>query len=165
MKQQQDETAIKEMLLKRVRQTLDVAVEDVLPDTKVRNILDCDYDDLTAKAVRLILSHHFLGVIVKKDGIAINMLTAYELLHLAYMEVFDPNRDFLRVKVGDIVTQREFISVPLGTKLRTVLNLMLEKHVDIIPVLADGNVVGVCSTMDMMKWYRGTHNEIRTGTL
>ena len=157
----QIEQELKEGLLKRTGQMLEACVEDAL----TREVLSCDYEDLVAKGVRMILEHNFLGVLLMKEGRPYNMVTAFDLLRLAYEEVFNPERDFLRAQLGELVAEKEFVYVGPRTKLREALNIMLEKRVRTLPVIEDDKVLGVCSMIDLMNWYRKTHDEIRTGKL
>ena len=161
MGEDQNGQKLKERLLKRTEQMLEACVADVLR----QDVLSCDYEDLAAKAVRMILEHNFLGVLLMKEGRPFNMVTAFDLLRLAYEEVFNPERDFLRAKLGDLVAEKEFVYVGPQTKLREALNIMLGKRVRTLPVIEDNKVLGICSMIDLMNWYRKTHDEIRTGEL
>ena len=156
-----EEEKLKEYLLKRTEEMLDASAADVLS----KNILSCDHEDLAAKAARMILEHNFPGVLLMKEGRPFNMVTAFDLLRLSYEEVFDPERDFLRAKLGDLVSEKEFIYVSPETKLREVLNIMLDKRIRTLPVIEEDRVLGVCSMIDLMNWYRKTHDELRTGKL
>lgn len=160
-KENKEEQKLKEMLLQRTKGMLDATIDDVYTP----EVLSCDYNDLAAKAVRTLLEQSVLSVLVIKDGVPFNIVTVFDLLRLAYEEVFDPKRDFMRLKVGDIISEREFIYVAPKTKLYEVVNLMLEKRVRLLPVIDKGNILGVCSTIDLMKWYQQTHEEVRTGKL
>lgn len=152
---------LKDRLLERTRSMLDAVVDDIMTS----DVLACDYNDLVAVGARLVLENQILGVLVMKDGKPFSTLTTFDLLNLAYEEVFDPERDFLRMKVGDLVKDKPLVSVPTGTRLREALNIMLDRSTRTIPVIDDGVVRGIVSLLDMTRWYRDTHNEIRTGKL
>ncbi|MCB1326695.1 MAG: CBS domain-containing protein [Spirochaetales bacterium] len=152
---------LKARLLERTRQMLEARVEEVM----TRDVTTVDAGDLSAKAARLILENGFLGVLVMKDGRPLNMITAFELLRLGYEEVFDPARDYLRLTCEKVVAGKEFIHVPTGTPLREALNIMMDRQVRTIPVIDDGVVQGIVSLIDMARWYRDTHEEVRTGRL
>lgn len=152
---------LREFLLQRTQRMLDAVVEDVMtPD-----VLSVDVNDLSAKAARLILENGVLGVLVMKDGRAFNMVTASDLLRLSYEEVFDENREFLRLTVGDLIGEKEFVSVPSGTLLRELLAVMVDRRVRSVPIIDGGLVRGIVSMTDLVKWYRDTHDEVRTGKL
>ena len=152
---------LKERLLERTRQMLDATVDDLM----TRSVLSCDYNDLIASGARQVLEHSILGVLVMRDGKPFGMLTTFDLLDLAYEEVFDAERDFLRMKVGDLIKEKPLVSVPPGTRLREALNIMLDRNIRTLPVIDEGVVRGIVSMLDMMRWYRDTHNEVRTGKL
>ncbi|MCB1308429.1 MAG: CBS domain-containing protein [Leptospiraceae bacterium] len=152
---------LKDRLLERTRRMLDATVDEVM----TREVMTVDAGDLAAKAARYILENGFLGLLVMKDGRPQNMVTAFELLRLSYEEVFDENRDFMRMKIGDLIADKEFVSVRSGTRLRDVLNLMCDRHVRSVPVIDEGLVRGIVSMPDLVRWYRDTHDEVRTGKL
>ncbi len=156
---------LKEKLLRRSRFLLDAKVEEAIN----RNVLHCDYNDLAAKAARMLLEEASIGlgmgILVIKEGQPFNMISPADLIELSYMEVFDPERDFLRTKVGDIVKDKEFIHVAPDHKLRVLFNLMIKKRLHVIPVLDGNTFLGTCSIVDLIQWYHKTHDEVRTGEL
>lgn len=156
-----NESQLKDHLLQRTLKMLDAKVGEVMT-TEVRT---CDAQDLSASAARIILENGFLGLLVLKAGKPLGMVTAFDLVRLSYEEVFDPNRDYLRTTVEDLIKDRPLITVESSAKVRDALNTMVENHVRTIPVVDDGEVKGVLSYVDMAKWYRQTHDEVRTGRL
>lgn len=152
---------LKDRLLERTQRMLEASVEEVM----TREVITVDYNDLCAKAARVLLDNGFLGVLVIKDGRPFNMATALDLLRLGYEEVFDADRDYLRMKVGDLVKDKEFVSVRSGTRLRELLNLMVTKNVRTVAVIDEQFVRGIVGLTDLMRWYRDTHDEIKTGRL
>lgn len=152
---------LKARLLERTQRMLEAKVDDVM----TRDVVTVDFNDLSAKAARLILENGFLGLLVVKDGQPFNMVTAHDLLRLGYEETFDADRDYLRLKVGELVKDKEFLSVAPGTKLREALNVMVSKKTRTLAVIQDRFLHGILSMTDLMKWYRDTHEEVRTGRL
>lgn len=155
------DAAVKKILLDRTQRMLEAVVDEVM----TREVLTVDTGDLTAKAARLILDNGVLGLLVMKEGRAHNMVTATDLLRLSYEEVFDENRDYLRMTVGELVADKEFVSVPGGTKVRELLNIMVERRTRAVPIIDGGLIRGLVSMSDLIKWYRDTHAEVRTGRL
>ena len=156
-----DDDKIKAKLLERTTQMLDATVDEMM----TRQVITCDWGELASKAVRLILEHGVLGILVFKEARPHSTVTVFELLALAYEEVFDPNRDFLRMTVGELVKDKELVSVPSGTRLREALNLMIDRNIRTIPIIDNGLVQGIVSVTDLVRWYRDTHDEVRTGHL
>lgn len=152
---------LKEKIFSRTRAMLEAKVEDVM----TRTVATCDYADPSAKAARMILENGFLGVLVMRDGKPFGMVTAFDLLRLGYEEVFDPNRDYLRTTAGQIIGDRPLASVTSSMRLWELLNTMVEQHLRTVAVIDEEMVRGVVSMVDLVKWYRNTHEEIRTGHL
>lgn len=152
---------LKEKLLDRTTKMLNAVVDDVM----TKNVIVSDSNELAASAVRIILEHGILGILVMKDGHPLSMVTSFDLLKLSYDEVFDANRDFLRMTLGELVKDKPLVSVVSGTKLREVLNIMVEQNIRTVPVIDDGLVRGIISLTDLVRWYRDTHDEVRTGKL
>ncbi len=152
---------LKKKLLERTQKMLEAVVDDVM----TKDVLSCDYHDTAAKASRILLENGFLGLMIIRDGKPFNMVTCFDLLRLGYEEVFDLDRDFLRISVGEIVAEKEFIHLPPGTLLRDVLNVMVQKAVRTIPIISKEKVYGLCSMTDLIHWYRNNHPEVRTGKL
>ncbi|MCR9141711.1 MAG: CBS domain-containing protein [bacterium] len=161
MPENTSEDALKKKLLDRTQRMLEAVVDEVM----TTDVLTVDAKDLCAKAARLILDNGVLGVLVMKDAKAHNMVTAADLLRLSYEEVFDENRDYLRQTVGELVADKEFVSVPSGTKLRELLNIMVQRRIRSVPVIDGGMIRGLVSMSDLVEWYRSTHEEVRTGKL
>lgn len=155
------EDEIKERLLHRTKQMLEATVDEVM----TRNVVTCDAADPAAKAARVCLDNGFLGLLVMKEGKPYNMVTVFDLLRLSYEEVFDPERDFLKSTIEDIIEGKKFHTVTTGTKLRETLNLMIEQKLRTVAVVNDGVVKGIVSYVDMVQWYRKTHEEVKTGKL
>jgi len=152
---------LKEKIFSRTRQMLDASVEHVM----TKRVATCDYADPSAAAARMILENGFLGVLVMRDGKPFGMITAFDLLRLGYEEVFDPNRDYLKTSVGQLLGDRPLPSITSNTKLWELLNMMVEQNLRTVAVIDDEMIRGVISMVDLVKWYRNTHEEIRTGRL
>ncbi|MCE9599752.1 MAG: CBS domain-containing protein [Spirochaetia bacterium] len=152
---------LKEKIFNRTRQMLDATVEQVM----TKRVTTCDFNDPSAAAARMILENGFLGVLVMKDGRPAGMVTAFDLLRLGYEEVFDPNRDYLKTTLGQLLGDRPLPCVPSATRLWELLNLMVEQNLRTVAVIDDELIRGVVSMVDLVKWYRNTHEEIRTGRL
>ncbi|MBI3394646.1 MAG: CBS domain-containing protein [Spirochaetia bacterium] len=153
-------TELKDRLLDRSTKLLEASVEELM----TTQVSTCDVNDLAAKPARMILENGFLGVLVIKDGHPVTMVTTFDLLKLAYEEGFGLNKDYMNMTVGELIKDKPLVSVPPGTKLHSLLNLMVERNVRTVPVIdADGVLHGIVSMTDMSRWYRDTHEEVRTG--
>ena len=122
-----------------------------IEEVMTKDIISCDYNDLAAKATRIILEKNLLGILVIKDAQPYHMLSCLDLLRLSYEEVFDPNRDFLRMKIASIVKNKEFLSLKPETKIKEALQLMEKNQVQILPVLSGKEIRGIFSISDIVK--------------
>ncbi len=153
---------LKDKLLERTTKMLEASVDDVM----TRNVSTCDWNDLCAKPARMILENGFLGVLVMKDGHPKAMLTTFDLLRLSYEEVFGKDRDYMNFTVGQLLKDKPLVSVPPATKLHALLNIIVEQNVRTVPVIdEEGRLHGIVSMTDLTRWYRNTHDEVRTGRL
>ena len=143
-------------------QVADVMTRDVLtvaPDTSVRDI------------ARLLWTHGVSGVpVVSADGSLVGVVSELDLLvrnanlhvpqYLRALDVMIPlgnRREFdeeLRRALGataaDVMTT-DAISVGPETDLADAATLMFENDVDRLPVVADGQVVGIISRADFVR--------------
>ena len=133
---------IKARLLERTRGMLDALVDEVM----TTDVVTVDYNDFVSKPARLILENGFMGVLVMKEGKPFTIVTQFDLLSLAYEEVFDPDRDFLRLTVGELLKDKPLVSVPTGTRIREAMNIMLDRNMRAMPVIDEGRVRGIFST-------------------
>ena len=118
-----------------------------------------------AAAARTCLENGFLGVLVMRDGTPLGTITVFDLLRLSYEDSLDIERNFLKVTVEQVIEGKEMVSVSSDAFLREALNLMIAKKVRSLPVIDDGKILGILSYVDMVRWYRRTHDEVRTGKI
>ena len=152
---------LKEKLLRRTQKMLEAKVADVM----TTNVVSCDARDPAAAAARTCLDNGFLGVLVMKDGSPLGTITVFDLLRLSYEEGLDVERNFLRATIEQVIEGKELVSTQSDAYLREALNLMIQKKVRSLPVIDDGTVMGILSYVDMVRWYRRTHDEVRTGKI
>ena len=152
---------LKEKLLRRTQKMLEAKVSDVM----TRDVVTCDARDPAAAAARTCLENGFLGVLVMRDGTPLGTITVFDLLRLSYEDSLDIERNFLKVTVEQVIEGKEMVSVSSDAFLREALNLMIAKKVRSLPVIDDGKILGILSYVDMVRWYRRTHDEVRTGKI
>jgi predicted transcriptional regulator len=146
-------------VIERSERLLKATVDDVM----TKNVITVDYDDPASKAARIILENGFLSLLVMKEGKPFNTISIFELLRLGYEETFDKNKDYLTTKVGELVQNKKFYYLPLGTLLREAVNFMMERKLRTIPIITNQVVNGVLSIVDMVQWYRLNHEEVLIG--
>ncbi|MCB1137834.1 MAG: CBS domain-containing protein [Leptospiraceae bacterium] len=152
---------LKEKLLRRTQRMLEAKVDEVMTG----DVITCDARDPAAAAARMCLENGFLGLLVMKDGSPLGTITVFDLLRLSYEEALDVERNYLKVTVEQVIEGKEMVSINSSAYLREALNLMISKRVRSLPVIDDGQVMGILSYVDMVRWYRRTHDEVRTGKI
>jgi CBS domain-containing protein len=136
-------------LLKRLK------VEDLM----TREVLTIDYDDLIGKAARLMIENHVHSLLVLKYGKPTYMVSTYDLIKVSYEEAFsETNADMLRTQVEVLVKGQNLVSVSTDTSLLDALSLYVQYSIHSLPVIDDGNVMGILTLMDLAKWYKKSHD-------
>jgi CBS domain-containing protein len=136
-------------LLKKVK------VEDVMS----REVITADYDDLIGKAARLMIENHIHSVLVMKYGKPTYMISTYDLIKVSYEDAFsETNADMLKTTIETVVKGQNMVSVNSDTSLLDALMLYVEYSIHSLPVIDDGNVVGILTLMDLAKWYKKSHD-------
>ena len=62
--------------------------------------------------------------------------------------------------VEALVKGQNLVSVTTDTSLFEALSLYVEYSVHSLPVIDDGNVMGILTLMDLAKWYKRPTNKI-----
>ena len=130
-------------------------VEDVMS----REVITADYDDLIGKVARLMIENHIHSVLVMKYGKPTYMISTYDLIKVSYEDAFsETNADMLKTTIETVVKGQNLVSVSSDTSLLDALMLYVEYSIHSLPVIDDGNVVGILTLMDLAKWYKKSHD-------
>ncbi len=130
-------------------------VEDVMS----REVITADYDDLIGKAARLMIENHIHSVLVMKYGKPTYMISTYDLIKVSYEDAFsETNADMLKTTIETVVKGQNMVSVSSDTSLLDALMMYVEYSIHSLPVIDDGNVVGILTLMDLAKWYKKSHD-------
>jgi CBS domain-containing protein len=65
--------------------------------------------------------------------------------------IVDPDKDPAMVRVGDVMT-RQLVTISIDTRVAEAMSLMTERRFRHLPVLDGGEVVGMLSAGDQMRW-------------
>lgn len=116
------------------------AASEFMDKNRIRHIavIDGESDSGDAK--------HFIGVISRRDILRLS----YEDKPKNAKADIDPKS--LRQLLSQIVTRNPF-SVTPDASISEVITIMIEHHVDLVPVLEGGGLVGVITTVDIIKLY------------
>lgn len=143
-----------EQTINRTELLMKVTVGDVMN----KDVITVDFDDLVAKAARLMMEHRLHSLLVLKYGKPAYMISAYDVLKLSYEDTFNQsNYDMLRTPVEELVKGQKLVSVTTDTPLLEALGTLVEYNIHSVPVIDDNVVMGVLTLMDLARWYKSTH--------
>ncbi|MCB1177893.1 MAG: CBS domain-containing protein [Leptospiraceae bacterium] len=140
--------------INRTELLMKITVGDVMH----KDVITIDFDDLVAKASRLMMEHRLHSLLVLKYGKPAYMLSTYDLLKLSYENAFnESNIDMLKTQVEELVKGQKLITVRTETPLLEALQTLVEYNIHSLPVIDDNVVMGLLTLMDLARWYKSTH--------
>jgi CBS domain-containing membrane protein len=143
-----------ETTISRTEMLLKIKVSDVMN----KDVITVDFDDLIAKAARLMMEHRLHSLLVLKYGKPAYMVSSYDLLKLSYEDAFSANNyDMLKTPIEELVKGQSLISVTTETSLLDALRILVEYNIHSVPVIDDNVVMGILTLMDLAQWYKKTH--------
>lgn len=143
-----------EQTINRTELLMKVKVKDVMN----QEVITVDFDDLVAKAARLMMEHRLHSLLVLKYGKPAYMISAYDVLRLSYEDTFNQNNyDMLKTPVEELVKGQKLVSVTTDTPLLEALATLVEYNIHSVPVIDDNVVMGILTLMDLARWYKSTH--------
>ncbi len=107
-----------------------------------------DYRDLYYALSLMVENNIRRLVVVDKDGNFLGTLTMEEVLAQAEEDIFKK-----RLKVKEILLDKEFVWVSAETTLSECLKLMRVKNIGALPVLKEGMPVGIITERDIVKFF------------
>lgn len=118
----------------QVKDTMRTRVVSVRPDATVE------------EAIRTLLAHDVSGApVLDEAGGLLGIISEFQLLEVVY----DPNLKVAPVR--DFMT-KDVITVDETALLATVANLFIMHRIRRVPVVRDGQVVGVVSRRDLLRY-------------
>jgi CBS domain-containing protein len=123
--------------------TLDHTVKQCLQFMEGRRVRHVPIVDLPYEGEK---KPHFIGVVSQRDMLRLNAPDAKE----ADKQKID--RRALRQLLVQIVARKPK-SVSLQTPVQDAITVMISNHIDMVPVLDNGNLVGIITTTDLMKLF------------
>ncbi|MDX1958580.1 MAG: CBS domain-containing protein [Leptospiraceae bacterium] len=143
-----------ENIINRTEMLLSLRVKELMHT----DVVTVDFDDLIAKASRLMMEHRLHSILVLKYGKPAYVLSTYDLIKLAYEHTFESTpADMLRTPIEELVKGQKLISVESDTTLIDALRLLVEYNIHSVPVIDSGVVMGILNLMDLARWYKKTH--------
>jgi len=115
-------------------------------DVMVKNIVTIEAEDTAKKAAELMDKHNIGCLIVINYGNPIGIITERDMLKKVVLERRDP----AKTKVGNIMSAPLMTSSPQAD-IRDAVRLMNERRIKKLPVIEDGNLIGLVSLTDVMR--------------
>jgi CBS domain-containing protein len=115
-------------------------------DVMVKDIIMVEAEESVRKAAELMDKHNIGCLIVINFGNPIGIVTERDMLKKVVLERRDPGK----VKVGHIMSAPLITSHPQAD-IRDAVRLMNERRIKKLPVIEDGNLVGLVSLTDVMR--------------
>ena len=112
----------------------------------IRNVITTDPDTTVEKAVRTMNEHEIGCLIVCEDGNLIGILTERDLLK----RVLEQGKPPKTVKVAEIMSRPVIYGNP-SMELEDTARLMFRKKVKKLPIIKDGELVGLITLTDLAR--------------
>jgi CBS domain-containing protein len=115
-------------------------------DVMVTNLITIEAGATARKAAELMNRHDIGCIIVINYGKPVGIVTERDMLKRVLLQV----RDARRTRVSYIMS-KPLITTSPETDLRDAVNLMNERRVKKLPVVEDGNLLGLLSITDIVR--------------
>jgi len=115
-------------------------------DVMVKNLITVEAEDTVKKAAELMDKHDIGCLIVINYSNPIGIVTERDMLKKVILERRDPGK----LKVGNIMSAPLITSHPTA-EVRDAVRLMNERRIKKLPVMEDGNLIGLVSLTDVMR--------------
>jgi len=115
-------------------------------DVMVTSIISIDAEDTVRKAAELMEKHDIGCLIVVNYGNPIGIITEHDILKKVVLQRRDP----AKTKAGNIMSAPLVTSHP-QTDIRDAVRLMNERRIKKLPVIEEGNLIGLVSLSDVMR--------------
>jgi CBS domain-containing protein len=97
-------------------------------------------------AIRILLQHNVTGApVIDHDNKLVGIISQFQLIEVIY----DPEVKNLRVR--DLMT-RNVLTVEEDALLGVAANMLIVHRIHRLPVMRDGNVVGIISRSDLLRY-------------
>jgi CBS domain-containing protein len=112
-----------------------------------KQVVTTDEETLLEKAAAIMAEKHVGSVIVTSQGEPIGIFTERDLL----TKFLCRNKSLID-EVGNVCS-RPLITAPIGISAHKAAEIMIKKHIKRLPILKDGEIVGVLSARDLVEAY------------
>jgi len=143
----------KDPRLRKAVEGLNTLLDLRLGDIMQTDLITLDADDLLATAARTLIENKLNGIVVLKNNRCFTVLNSWDLLHQSYLETFSDKMDYLKSSLEEMIDEPKFESLPSTATLANAVSVIARTNYRTIPIVDDGEVVGVVSLMDIIKTY------------
>ena len=123
-------------------------IRDILRH-KGANVVTASTSETVLGAVRALVDHNIGGVVVVDGGGVIGILTERDILRLAARSP----EELRTLQVGHVMT-RDVIQLAPDDDLPHVMEVMTENRIRHLPVVEDGELVGIVTIGDVVNAFR-----------
>jgi len=115
-------------------------------DLMVTNLITIDAEATVQKAVELMDKHDIGCLIVISYGNPVGIITERDMFRRVLLQ----KRDIAKTRVGNIMSAPLMTSTP-QTDIRDAVRLMNERRIKKLPVVEEGELIGLVSLTDIMR--------------
>jgi len=115
-------------------------------DVMVKSIITIEAEDTIKKAAELMEKHDIGCLIVVSYGNPVGIITERDMLKKVVLQRRDP----VKTKAGSIMSA-PLITSPPQIDIRDAVRLMNERRIKKLPVIEEGNLIGLVSLTDVMR--------------
>jgi len=115
-------------------------------DVMVKSIITVEAEETVKKAAELMDKHSIGCLVVINYGNPVGIVTERDMLKKVVLERKDPGK----TKIGNIMSA-PLVTSPPQAEIRDAVRLMNERRIKKLPVIEDGNLIGLVSLTDVMR--------------
>ena len=114
-------------------------------DVMVKNVITVEVEETVREAAELMSKHDIGCLVVISYGNPVGIVTERDMLKKIIVERKDPGK----TKVGKIMSS-PIVTSNSQTEIRDAVRLMNERRIKKLPIIEDGNLIGLVSLTDVI---------------
>jgi CBS domain-containing protein len=114
-----------------------------------RDIRSIAPDSTLAEAARVMRTAKVGALMVQSEGSYVGILTETDLVRKAMAERLDPEREYVRR-----IMSSPLITIEIDRSAHDASDLMSEKGIRHLAITQDGQIVGVISVRDLLRYFK-----------
>ena len=144
VKKRRKKNAVIDFIFRKDMESLEsMKVEEIM----TKEVIAITPDETVQEALELMMHHHINGVVVAEGKKVRGILTETDFLRKVHL-----HPEALGSKVGEVMTS-PILTVSSSATIFSVVKLMLKRGIRKIPVVKEGELVGMVSFTDMLKLF------------